>query len=109
MVTRYGMYEKLGNVAYEERQQPFLGEMASRGVTQRNYSEETAREIDCAVRELVERARETALQILNANRQQLEDGVKLLLEKETLLSDELPKTRMITEQQRPAIGSGIGS
>jgi cell division protease FtsH len=86
MVTRFGMAEKLGQMTYEESRQSFLGQPFG---NQRNYSEETAREIDCAVRELTDQARETALQSLKANRQQLEQGAKMLLEKETLQEDEL--------------------
>jgi len=90
MVTRYGMHDKLGQMTYEEPRQSFLGESIL-GATPRNYSEETAREIDCAVRELTTSAREQALAILTANREQLEQGAVLLLEKETLLADEIPR------------------
>lgn len=55
MVTRYGMHEKLSHVSYAEDRSPFLG--AAPGMPHaRDYSEETAREIDCAVREIVESA-----------------------------------------------------
>jgi cell division protease FtsH len=90
MVTRFGMHEKLGQMTYEEPRQSFLGE-AMLGSTPRTYSEETAREIDCAVRELTAAAREKALAILTTNRDQLEQGSARLLEKETLLSEEIPK------------------
>jgi cell division protease FtsH len=63
MVTRFGMVEKLGQMTYEEQPQAFLGEAALVGARRRNYSEETAREIDCAIRELTDRAREKATQI----------------------------------------------
>jgi cell division protease FtsH len=56
----------------------------------RSYSEETASRIDVAVRELVERAFEKATEVLGAHRQTLDETAKLLLEKETLLADELP-------------------
>jgi cell division protease FtsH len=90
MVTRYGMSDNLGQMAYEEQHQSFLGQ--TQFTTQeRQYSEETAREIDCAVRELTEKARQTALHILQTFRKELEEGAAWLLEKETLLEDELPK------------------
>ena len=53
-------------------------------------SEETAREIDCAVRDLITAAFEQALAILRKHRTQLDEGAKLLLEKETLTRDEMP-------------------
>jgi cell division protease FtsH len=90
MVTRYGMSDKLGQMTYEEQRQSFLGQ--TQFTTQeRQYSEETAREIDCAVRELTETARQQALHILQTFRTELEEGAAWLLEKETLLEDELPK------------------
>lgn len=51
---------------------------------QRTYSEETAREIDCAVRELVARVFQRALDVLGARRATLDAGARQLLEKETL-------------------------
>ena len=83
------MVEKLGQVAFEQPRRSFLGEGIP-DVGAREYSEETAREIDCAVRELTTAAREKALAILGLNRSQLEQGAALLLEKETLLTGEIP-------------------
>jgi len=96
MVTRFGMYEKLGQMTYEEPRQSFLGENIL-GSTPRNYSEETAREIDCAVRELTTAARERALSILTANRVQLEQGATMLLAKETLLANEIPRPSPVVD------------
>ena len=91
MVTRFGMSDALGQMTYEEERQSFLGEAGLGLAAHRTYSEETAREIDCAVRELTEQARQKATDVLASNRSQLEEGVRRLLEKETLLADELPK------------------
>lgn len=90
MVTRYGMSDKLGQMAYEEQRQSFLGQTQFTA-QERQYSEDTAREIDCAVRELTETARHKALHILQTFRKELEEGAVCLLEKETLLEDDLPK------------------
>ncbi len=90
MVTRYGMSDELGQMTYEEQRQSFLGQMQYTS-QERQYSEETAREIDCAVRELTEGARQRALRILRTFQTELEEGAASLLEKETLLEDELPK------------------
>jgi cell division protease FtsH len=73
-----------------KQRQSFLGQ-AQFMAQERQYSEETAREIDCAVRALTEKARQKALHILQAFRKELEEGATRLLEKETLLEDELPK------------------
>ncbi len=89
MVTRFGM--GLGNVTYEPQRQAFLGEAALPGWQPHDYSEETAREIDCAVRDLVDEAYEKAKSVLTSDRAVLERGAGLLLEKETLSGDEIPR------------------
>ena len=55
----------------------------------REFSEETAREIDAAVKGLVERAFAKAVGILTDRRAVLERGAQLLLQKETLNEDDL--------------------
>ena len=90
MVTRFGMHDKLGQVTYEMPRQTFLGEDALAHYAEREFSEETAREIDCAVRELIDGAYESALAVLRQNRKALQEGARLLLEKETLTREELP-------------------
>jgi cell division protease FtsH len=86
MVTRYGMGAKLGPVSYQSEPEGFLGPAI---VTRRLYSEETAREIDLAVRELVDGAFHRARAILERNRPVLVDGARALLARETLGGDEL--------------------
>jgi cell division protease FtsH len=91
MVMRYGMVKALGNVAYEEERSPF----PSNNMFQksREYSEETAREIDVAVRDIVKLAYDKALGILSKHKQQLETWARKLLEKETLAEVELADLR----------------
>jgi cell division protease FtsH len=55
----------------------------------RTYGEETAREIDCAVRDIVATAFAHAVETLTRLRDRLERGAALLLEKETLTEPEL--------------------
>ncbi len=99
MVTRYGMDEKLGQVVYQEEAPLFLEGIPT--VSKRDFSEETAREIDCAVRDLVNAALEKASTILIRNRKVLENGAKMLLEQETLTDTELK----ILQQQIPLAAS----
>ena len=90
MVMRYGMVEKLGHVAYEAERPLFLGipQSLPHG---RDYSEETARDIDRAVRQLVEEAFQTATAVLSDRRELLERGAQELLQKETLGEEDLRK------------------
>jgi cell division protease FtsH len=92
VVTRYGMYDKLGLVAYEAEPHAFLQGMPPTGA-ERSYSEQTAREIDCAVRDLVNDAFQTATNILTHTRSILERGAKVVLEKESIGEIELAQLR----------------
>ncbi|MEX2453592.1 MAG: cell division protein FtsH, partial [Rhodospirillaceae bacterium] len=91
IVARYGMHEGLGEMTYEDEPSPFLGPSPDHFGRRRLYSEETAREIDCAIRDLVHGAFERASVILTRHRSALEAGARLLLEKETLTAGELPE------------------
>jgi len=86
MVTRYGMLRETGPLAYETEPNGFLGGMQ---MSRRLYSEQTARELDVAIRGLVEIAQARARRILEANRELLEEGARQLLARETLADAEL--------------------
>jgi cell division protease FtsH len=87
MVTRWGLSDELGTVAYGENQdEVFLGYQVSR---QQNISEETSRKIDIEIRRLVEAGYAEAEHILNERREDLELLAKGLLEFETLTGDEI--------------------
>jgi cell division protease FtsH len=89
MVTRFGMSDALGQRVYEPQRQAFLGE-AMIGSRPKDYSDETNREIDVAVRKLVEEAYEKAKATLTARRKELEEGTALLLQKETITPADFP-------------------
>ena len=79
---RYGMSERLGpRVFGHDRGQPFLGREFS---SEPDYSDEIAREIDDEIRRVVEEAHQTAKDILNERRDELESLTKILLERETI-------------------------
>jgi cell division protease FtsH len=89
MVTRFGMSDALGQRVYEPQRQAFMGE-ALVGMRPKDYSDATNREIDIAVRKLVDEAYDKAKATLNARRKDLEQGTALLLEKETITPDDFP-------------------
>jgi cell division protease FtsH len=99
MVMRYGMVKSLGFVAYEEERSPFLPNQAFQ---RREFSEETAREIDVAVRDIIKAAYDKALGILSRNKELLESWARRLLEKETLAEAELAQLRQAVAPPRPA-------
>ena len=82
MVMRFGMSERLGpRVFGHDRGQPFLGREFS---SEPDYSDEIAREIDDEIRRIVEDAHQTAKDLLNENREELDRISKILLERETI-------------------------
>lgn len=88
MVTRYGMIQSLGPVLYEAEAPTFLD--ASQQFRSRpNLSEETLKEIDHAIRELIETAEKKASAILEKYKTNLITGAELLLIAETLTREDL--------------------
>ena len=91
MVMRYGMDETLGHAIYAEDRPTFLeGTPAQPNMSIPWYSQETAREIDTAVRQLVGQAFDRAVAVLTAHRKELDETAKLLLQRETLTAEDLP-------------------
>lgn len=106
MVMRYGMDESLGPVVYQESTPHFLDQP---GIAPRvrEVSNETAEKIDQAVRAQVQSAFDEARAILDAHRDILERGAKLLLAQETLTEPELATLQQalpIAATQRVAPG-----
>lgn len=89
MVTRYGMCRKLGQIAYETTRNVFLAQAGEIQQENRNYSDETARDIDDEVREIIREAFEKATAVLKEKYDALQTGAKALLDQETLTEDEV--------------------
>ena len=115
MVTRYGMDEALGYVAFEPQRQQMLD--LPEGMLPRSppVSQETQRHIDEAIRAIVMAGFDRASGILRANRAVLERGARALLEKEAL--DEAAIRALADELQRvdadgsapPGLPAGVPS
>lgn len=89
IVTRFGMDESVGQAVLEPQRLQWLDDNQMR-IRPKDYSEATAREIDLAIRTMIEKAYAEAKRILNARIDRLREGAKLLLEKETLTPDDYP-------------------
>jgi cell division protease FtsH len=82
MVCEWGMSEKLGPVAFEQREDMmFLAREITRS---QNYSEATAQEIDREVRRIIEEQYARAKDLILANKDKLIALAEALLEYETL-------------------------
>jgi cell division protease FtsH len=105
MVCEYGM-SRLGPLTFgKKEEQIFLG----REIAQhRDFSEETARQIDGEVRSLVDEAYRSAYEILNTNQEVMHRMSLALLERETLDANEI---RLVIEGKelppvKPSGGAG---
>jgi len=89
MVKEYGMSEKLGYVTYEKEKKPLF--LSSSLFSSREYSEETAKQIDEEVKKIVDDTYRKAKEILNAKKNELGELARLLLEKEVVEEADLKK------------------
>jgi cell division protease FtsH len=93
MVLRFGMDRDLGPVAWDTEPGQLLDQPAGAFWRPRRFSEETAHEIDRAVRARLTAALARAVAILAANREALDQGAAELLAHETLGAEDLPRLR----------------
>ena len=99
MVTQYGMTERLGAIKLGISDgEPFLGRDYGH---QRDYSEEVAGIVDEEIRLLIQNAHQEAFDILVLNRDILDELVVELLERETLLKDEIAKIFINLKRVKP--------
>ena len=86
MISRFGMSDEFGFVAFETVSNQYLGGDASLAC-----SAETQTQIDRRVVELVKTAHQKAIQILMENREKLDELSQYLYQKETITGDEFMK------------------
>jgi cell division protease FtsH len=88
MVTEWGMSERLGPMAYGEREEnPMLP--FGPGMRHQDYSEQTAQEIDAEVRRIITQQYARARKLCEDNISKLDSIAEALLERETLDAEEL--------------------
>lgn len=99
MVTKYGMDETVGQRTYAPKPQAFLAATQDAVVT---AAEATGREIDLAVRNLIEEGDRRARDILQRRHGDLDAGVELLIANETITADQFaPLLGKSTESSEP--------
>jgi cell division protease FtsH len=104
MVCEYGM-SRLGPLTFgKKEEQIFLG----REIAQhRDFSEETARQIDLEVRRYIDEAYQSAYSIINANQDAMHRIAAALLERETIDAEEVKM--LIEGKQLPAMKSALAA
>jgi len=89
MVKEFGMSEKLGYVTFEKEKKPFF--LPSSLLPTREYSEDTAKQIDEEVKKIVDETYLRVKEILTAKKDKLGELARLLLEKEVVEDTDLKK------------------
>ncbi|WAG81187.1 ATP-dependent zinc metalloprotease FtsH [Metapseudomonas furukawaii] len=89
LVTRFGMSKELGQAVLEKPASAYLGDHLPMA-RDKDYSEETAREVDLCVRHLIDEAYARATALLTEHRDELDQGARLLQERETLTPADFP-------------------
>ena len=87
MVKEFGMTEKLGLVTFEKERRPLFLDV--QGASSKEYSEETARDIDREIKRIIDETYEKVKGILSGHKGTLEKLAGRLLEKEVVDKEEL--------------------
>jgi cell division protease FtsH len=98
MVTEYGMTEKFGPLTFEKERRPLFLDMGLPSGA-KEYSEDTAREIDQEVKRLVDESYGKVRELLSGNQERLKTLATVLLEKETIEGDEIRKILGLPEKK----------
>ena len=88
MVKAYGMSDKLGAITLERDRQPQFVQIQM-AQEKGDYSEETAREIDCEIRRIIDEQHDRVTRVLGDAKGALIEGATLLLEREVISGAEL--------------------
>ena len=86
MVTEWGMSDEIGYVCLGSQTSYFLGRDYQERV---NYSEQEAALIDAEIKKIMDSCAKKAEEILSKHKPEIETMVSVLLEKETIYSDEI--------------------
>ena len=81
MVTKYGFSEVIGTVNYSSSEEVFLGNDFT---SHKNYSEETAKDIDAEIKRIINEAYEQCTKLISENMEILERVANALLLVETI-------------------------
>ncbi len=102
MIKSYGMSDELGQVSFERERQPLFLQ-AGQPMPPGEYSEETAREIDCEIRRLIDEQYARVQALLQQQEPLLRNAAAVLLTKEVISGDDL--RALVRAVPAPAPGS----
>lgn len=99
MVCTYGMSEKLGALTFGKKHASLF--MGTEYDEEKNYSEETARQIDAEVKQVIQESYQRVKVLLEENRPTLDALAAQLEEKEVLSGEEVAGLSKIKRKYRP--------
>jgi cell division protease FtsH len=100
MVKEFGMSEEIGHITYEKERKSMFLDINSDSHS-KDYSEETAREIDNEIKRIVENTYQEVKRTLSEKKMLLESVAQILLEKEVIEGEELRRLiREYSERER---------
>ncbi len=103
MVMQYGMSDKLGPRMYADNEELIF--LAQDIHEKKNYSEKTAETIDEEINNLLNKALTTAEEVINTNKDKMDELVRVLLEKETVEQDVFSKIMGDEIEEEKEIGN----
>ncbi|MDE0613582.1 MAG: ATP-dependent zinc metalloprotease FtsH [Acidimicrobiia bacterium] len=111
MVREWGMSDRIGPMAWRSAGQVFLGDEM---MTNREYSDETARVIDEEVAEILRTQENRCREVLSKHRNGLDLVARALLEHETISGDEVGRLVQLGDEgpigdPRDVIGAALSS
>ena len=89
MVKEFGMSERLGYVTFEKEKKPLF--IPSSLTSGREYSEDTAKQIDEEVKKIIDEAHQKVKEILTSKKDRLEELARFLMEKEVVEEEDLKR------------------
>jgi len=99
MVTEYGMTKKFGPLTFEKERRPLFLDI-SLPQSAKDYSEETAREVDQEMKRLIDNSYKKVRMLLKSNQDKLRGLASALLEKETIEGSEIRKILGLPEEKK---------
>ena len=99
MVREWGMSDRIGPMAWGSQNQVFLGDDLMQS---RDYSDDTAREIDEEVKRILHNQEDRCRSLLTENRNALDLIARALLEHETISGEEVMRLTDLAESTDPS-------
>ncbi len=103
MVMRYGMSDKLGPRLFGENEEMIF--LAQEIHAKKNYSEKIAEDIDFEINRILEEGKKSAEAVITAHKAQMEELVRVLIERETVEQEEFVKIMGPAQKKEQAAAS----